>query len=146
MIRTATREDVPALVAMGERFADSPDYRLVLRNNPDQLAITAEMLVTSEIGTMLVLESDRQLVGMIGMVCMPHFLSGELFAGEVCWWVDPEHRGGGLRLMKAAEAWALARGALTIQMIAPNARVGQLYERLGYTWTESMYQKACPHD
>jgi hypothetical protein len=30
---------------------------------------------------------------MLGYVIFPHFLSGELVAGEVFWWVEPEDTG-----------------------------------------------------
>ncbi len=143
VIREATLEDVPTLVAMGRQFAQSATYRDVVRDNPEQMTVMAQTLITSDVGIMLVLERDGQLNGMIGMICMPHFLSGDVFAGEICWWVNPGHRGDGLHLMKAAEAWAQARGAKTIQMIAPNDRVGRLYERMGYRRTETTYQKAC---
>ena len=143
MIRTATLEDIPSLVDMGMRFAQSDAYRHILRDNPAQIESMAHMLVTKDTCTMLVLEKDGHIEGMIGMICTPHFLSGDMFAGEICWWVNPDHRGDGIRLMKAAETWAKSRNALTIQMVAPNERVGRLYERLGYTQTETSYQKSC---
>ena len=141
MIRPATMQDVPALVAMGQQFAQTEMYRDVLRENPEQMAILAGNLIDHENGAILVLERGGTLVGMIGILCTVHFLSGELCAGEVFWWVTPGHRGDGVRLLKAAESWAMVRGAKTLQMIAPTERVGQFYDRMGFTRIEMSYQK-----
>jgi GNAT superfamily N-acetyltransferase len=142
VIRPATHEDVPALVVMGQQFAQTEMYRDVLHENPEQMAIVAGNLIDHESGAILVLERDGILVGMIGILCTVHFLSGELCAGEVFWWVTPGHRGDGVRLLKAAESWAMVRGAKTLQMIAPTERVGQFYDRMGFTRIETGYQKA----
>ena len=142
VIRPATHEDVPALVVMGQQFAQTEMYRDVLQENPEQMAIVAGNLIDHESGAILVLERDGILVGMIGILCTVHFLSGELCAGEVFWWVTPGHRGDGVRLLKAAESWAMVRGAKTLQMIAPTERVGRFYDRMGFTRIETGYQKA----
>ena len=142
MIRPATMQDVPALVAMGQQFAQTEMYRDVLRENPEQMAILAGNLIDHENGAILVIERDDMLVGMIGILCTVHFLSGELCAGEVFWWVTPGKRGDGVRLLRAAESWAMVRGAKTLQMIAPTERVGQFYDRMGFTRIETGYQKA----
>jgi len=141
VIRPATREDVPALVAMGQQFAQTEMYRDVLHENPEQMAVVATNLIENEGGTVMVLERDGVLVGMIGLVCTPHFLSGDMYAGEVFWWVTPGQRGDGVRLLRSAEAWAIERGAKTLQMIAPTERVGQFYARMGFTRTDISYQK-----
>lgn len=141
MIRDATIDDVPRLVEMGRRFwADSP-YRLTLTENPAQMATIAERLVTQADGVVLVAATPFGLVGMLGLLLFAHHLSAELVAGEVFWYVEPEHRGAGLRLLKQAEEWARAHGARRLQMIAPDTRVGQVYARFGYTPVEVAYQK-----
>jgi len=134
-------EDTPALVAMGQQFLQTEMYRDVIQQNPAQMAIVVENLIEHEGAAILVLERDGILVGMIGIICTVHFLSGELCAGEVFWWVTPGHRGDGVRLLKAAESWAMVRGAKKLQMIAPTERVGQFYERMGFTRIEIAYQK-----
>ena len=143
VIREATVDDIPILVEMGMRFAQSDAYKHIVRDNPVQFEVMAQMLITSGLGVMLVLEKNGRVEGMIGMLCTPHFLSGDMFAGEICWWINPEHRGDGVRLMKFAETWAREHGALSIQMVAPNERVGRFYERMGYQQIETSYQKRC---
>ena len=140
MTREATLTDLPRLVEMGRHFL-AASYRDTLTENLAQMATLAEQLVTQDNGTILVLERDGILVGMIGMLIFPHHLSAERTAGEVMWWIEPDARGAGIRLLKEAEQWARDHGARKIQMIAPNARVGQLYARLGYAQIEIAFQK-----
>jgi GNAT superfamily N-acetyltransferase len=139
LIRAGCSLDVPRLVEMGRRFRASTDYHRHLTENPGKMAELAEQLCV--LGGLLVSEREGQLVGMFGYVLFPHFLSGEVIAGEVFWWVEPEHRGEGLKLLRAAEKRAKEAGAQRMQMIAPTDQVGAVYERCGYEFVESAYQK-----
>jgi GNAT superfamily N-acetyltransferase len=138
VIRAATEADIPALVAMGQQFRAQTGYRTIIAESAAQMATLCRQLLGG-LGTILVLEHDGALVGMIGLHCAPHFLSLEMMAGEVFWWVDPSRRGHGLRLLRAAEAWARDQGAVSLQLIAPDERVERLYERLGYRAIERTY-------
>lgn len=139
MIRTATGADIPRVVEMGLRFLAETKYGEHAPANPAQMAKTVEYLLAS--GGVLVSERAGELVGMIGYALFPHFISGELVAGEVFWWVEPEFRGEGVKLLLAAEIRAKDSGAVKMQMIAPDDKVAALYERLKYTFIESAYQK-----
>lgn len=141
-IRPATLAEVPALVAMGQAFR-ATHYADTLPDAPDAFAALATTLITSEDGLLLVAGSAAELIGMIGMVLFAHHLSGARTAAEVFWWVDPAARGTiGLRLLAQAEAWAIARGAAQLQMVAPSPAVGRLYERRGYRLVELAYVRA----
>lgn len=139
MIRLACESDVPRLVEMGLRFRRETGYCQHLAESAGNMAQTATRLIES--GGVLVSERAGQIVGMIGIFLFPHFLSGEMTAGEVFWWVEPEHRGEGIKLLREAEKQARERGAVKLQMIAPTAKVAALYERLGYEFVESAYQR-----
>ncbi len=140
MIREATNEDVPAIVEMGLKFLSQSDYRYLLAENRQQIAETSRFLIANERGVIFV-DDNHGLIGMIGMLLYPHHFSGELIAGELVWWVDPMHRGRGVRLVRQAEQWAFGHGARRIQMIAPSREVGRVLERLGYPPIETAHQK-----
>lgn len=144
MIRKATPEDIPRLVAMGTRFLTETVYCGRVLVNPDAMARTLTLLLASDVGGLFVSEQDGTVTGMIGLLVFEHPFTGQLAAQELFWWVEPEHRAGGnaLRLLKRGEQWAAAAGAHHVHMIAPTAAVGQLYERLGYGYLETGYQKA----
>ena len=128
---------------MGERFLTETVY--CGRNvgvNPMAMARTVGLLLASDMGAVFVVEQQDTVVGMIGLLLFENPITGELTASELFWWVEPEHRGHGVRLLKRGEQWARASGAQKIHMIAPTPAVGHLYERLGYGYLEAAYQKA----
>lgn len=139
VIRLAEAAEIPRLLEMGERFHSTSEYSKHVGWDPQKTLELATNLVAQK--NLLVIDSNGSLLGMLGMVFFPHFLSGEVIAIEVFWWLEPEHRGEGKKLLKAAEGLARERGAKRMQMIAPNERVGILYKRIGYTFVESAYQK-----
>lgn len=140
MIREATPDDVPELVAMGGEFIASV-YAGRLGDDAEARAALMHRLIGTDDMALFVMERDAGVTGMIGMVIYPNPISGERTAGEVFWWVAPDARGSGVELLARAEAWAKAHGARKIQMVAPNARVARLYERRGYRYLETVLQR-----
>jgi GNAT superfamily N-acetyltransferase len=141
VIRDATPFDTPRLVEMGARFLTETEYRGRVAVNPAQMTATVNMLGDSDVGHVFVLELEGLVVGMIGLLLFPHPISGDLTVSELFWWVEPEHRGRGIRLLKRAEQWARDHGAVKMHMIAPSDDVGQMYLRLGYEMLETNYQR-----
>lgn len=140
MIRVATESDIPRLLEMAQRFHRESEYREHLGANAEKMEQLGRQLIANN--GVLIAEQDGKIVGMIGYYIYPHFISGEIIAGEVFWWVEPEHRGEGKALLAEAESRARSAGATKMQMIAPNDRVGELYRRLGYNFVESTYQRS----
>lgn len=144
MIRRALLSDLPAIVEMGKRFlAASPYVDVIPDSAVHMTALATQLLTTGDNGTVIVADApSRELVGMIGLVAAPHFLSGERTAGEVFFWIEPGARGPlGRELMTAGETWARFVGASAVQLIAPDHRVGIFYERRGYRAIETTYWK-----
>lgn len=141
MIRPAVLKDIPDLIRMGEEFHSLTPYRESLSPiDPDRAGKLLEDLIAHENGCVLVLETDR-LIGMIGLFVYPHAFTGEMVAGELFWWVTPETRGSGVKLLRRAESWAKEQGAKRFHMVAPNDHVGRFYRRLGFKSMEEHYQK-----
>ncbi len=140
-IRVATVGDLPALVALGQRFREESVYADRLAENPDQMVTLGTKLLSEPHSTIFALERQQQIVGMIGLTIFPHPISGVITAAEVIFWVNPDHRGHGLALLRRAEAWARAKGATTLQLVAPTREVETLYQRLGYAVWEVAYVK-----
>jgi GNAT superfamily N-acetyltransferase len=142
VIRKALGTDAEQLNRMGQRFVADTPYGDLLTISPVRLAETIGHLLGNPDGVVLVSEKGRVLTGMIGLLAYNHPFSGERTAFEVVWWVQPEARGDGVRLLKAAEEWAREQGIQKVQMVAPNERVGALYQRLGYVPVETSYQRS----
>ena len=143
MIREATEDDIPRIVEMGRRFIQESPYKDFMAENPEQMRTLVEQIIESPKGRILLSDKNGIVIGMLALIVFPHFASGEMVAGEVFWWVNPEARAGstGLKLMRKAEQLATEMGAVKMQVVAPNDRIGKLYEHLKYTKVETSYQK-----
>jgi GNAT superfamily N-acetyltransferase len=138
VIREASIDDVPRIVEMGLRFIRETVYAGRIAENPARMAALAEQLIAGS--SMFVAEREGVVVGMTGALFFEHPLSGEPFASELFWWVEPEARGSlGVRLLRRLVEWARARGAVALTMIAPTPAVEALYERLGMERVEVSY-------
>jgi RimJ/RimL family protein N-acetyltransferase len=140
-IRPASDADLARVLELEEHFYRLTPYRDRLADNPAQRRAISEWLMTNDEATLLVIERNHLVVGMIGLFLFDHPLSAERLASELFWWVEPEARGIGVRLLRAAERWAADHGALRLQMIAPDPEVARLYERLGYQEVERSYER-----
>lgn len=152
-VREATMDDVDALVAMAQRFYPESPYPHIYGDMPKEQAaglviVAMQGLASHGVapGIMLVAEEDGELTGMVCMFLDAATFTPNVIAGEIVWWVEPEHRGGAtaVRLLKAAEDTAKARGANVIRMAALSTspeQAGKLYERMGYAPTEVYYTK-----
>lgn len=143
MIREAIAADIPEIVALGRKFLLEGPYKNELSDNPEQNAVLT-LEVIKEKGKVLVLEEDSAVRGVLGFILFPHYFSGELTAGELIWYVEPEYRKGcpALKLLWAAEALAKKLGAKRMQFTAPTSDISRIYERFGYKQVEVSFQKA----
>jgi GNAT superfamily N-acetyltransferase len=137
MTRHATVSDIPALLAMGERFSDKARLIEHVGYDPASMAKTFAYLIEDE--NCCVFIGDG---GAIGGVKSPHpFNHQHWIAQELFWWSEGR---GGLRLLGAFEEWA-AETCGTVRMICLEAvnpeRMGKLYERRGYAALEHGYIK-----
>lgn len=139
VIRDAREEDLSRIVDMGLNFRKLTSYATHLGENKEKMHELASQLLSKD--GLLVLENCNEIIGMLGFIVYSHFISGDLIAGEVFWWVEPEHRGHGNMLLDEMERRAKQRGAKFAQMIAPNPWVARYYNRRGYQFVESTHQK-----
>lgn len=141
MIRTATLADVPRLVELGTRWISEGPYAGHITPRAESMAKLATGLIEADHGLVLVYESDGRTLGMIGAIATFHPYSGDPVMSEMFWYVEPESRGGGVRLLKAAEDWARSHGILDSIMISPSPKVSAFYRRLGYERLEEQFIK-----
>ena len=141
MIRTATIADIPDCVELAVRFMNESAYGQHLAINKQAMAKLGLMLIRAPNGTMLVEERAGCIVGMIGVIATEHPHSGEPVMSELCWYVEPDARGTGVRLLLAAENWGRDLGVTKSIVVSPNEAVSALYERLGYQPLERQFIK-----
>jgi GNAT superfamily N-acetyltransferase len=96
-------------------------------------------------GIVFALKKDERIIGGLGAIKMPDIHSGLLTAVETFWFVNPEDRGDGLKLLDAYEKWAEESGCKRVAIIHladsfPEV-LEKIYRRRGYELIESHYVK-----
>jgi GNAT superfamily N-acetyltransferase len=153
VIRRATEQDIPKIVEMAERFYPLSPYPAIYGEMPREQA--AGLVIVSmqgriehgiAPGIMLVAEKDGALIGMLAMFLDAATFTPRVIAGELVWWMEPEHRGGidAVRLIREAEKEAKARGAHVSRMAVLGTspeEASAILRRMGYTPTEWIHSK-----
>jgi GNAT superfamily N-acetyltransferase len=135
-IRHATQDDIPAMVALlAQLFAIEADFAIA----PAMQARGLALLLARQDAAVLVAERGGAVTGMCTVQLSVSTARGGFSAGVEDVVVDAAQRGTGIggRLMAAAEAWARARGAVRIALLADetNAPALDFYDHLGFSRT-----------
>lgn len=135
--------DLPQVAALGASFYE--EGKLPGRFDAAYWQRSWTELLQNGVGVIFGLWHDEMIVGALGGVLFPDPNTGEPVATEFFWYVRPEARGAGLKLLPEFERWAVEAGAARVHMVhllklAPE-KLGRLYQRRGYTPTETLYVK-----
>jgi GNAT superfamily N-acetyltransferase len=141
MIRPATRADIPDIVDLGVRHWAESRYGQWMPASRVVMVELARALIDQQNGLVLVDERDSMIVGQIGVAITAHITTGVQMMTELFWYTSPESRGSGVRMLRQAEDWARANGAEYSAMIAPDERVANFFERMGYAVLETNFIK-----
>lgn len=139
-IRDATQDDIPAMVRLlAQLFAIEADFAIAPAVQGRGLAL----LLDRADAAVLVAQRDGVVAGMCTVQLSASTARGGLSAGVEDVVVDAVHRGRGIgrKLLEAAEAWALRRGALRIALLADETNLPALdfYDRLGFRRTRLVW-------
>lgn len=141
-VRRATLADREDLIRLAhESWHDAPFHDVP--QNEVQIHAAADWgLLNPNAGIWLLCNEHKLPIGVLGVLLTTHTFTGQKIGIQWWCWTRPESRNGsGLNLIKEAEKWAKARGAVALQLIAPSPRFRALCERLEYSPVEMMYQK-----
>lgn len=144
MIREARESDIPALLEMGERFAEAADLHGKTGYDAESTRRLFQQLIEAEGGILLVLDVDGAQGAAGGLVHPCIFNNAHLTGQELFWWVNPEWRGNGLALFHALEEAARAKGAQSWMMASvglEDDRLAKIYARAGYSPSDRNYIK-----
>ncbi|MFU1927503.1 GNAT family N-acetyltransferase [Bordetella hinzii] len=138
MIEPGKPEDIDGLVELGRIMAaESPRWRR-LAYSAERVRQTINRLLELPEGLVLVARRDGMLVGGILAVASPNWMSDELIAQELAFFMLPAYRGSftATRLICAMAAWSKAKGARWIEAGVSTGinteRTAGLYRRLGF--------------
>jgi len=144
MIRSATYDDMGALLLLAEQMHAESDYR----RYPfaiDKMARLFGALIDGQ-GCVLVAEHAGQLVGVMAGFCEESWFTPAKVAGEYGVYVTPDSRGAAhaAALVRAFCDWAEGQGADLIQVGVTTGvtteRTAALYERLGFRRTGIVFE------
>jgi len=135
-VRLATLDDIPALLAMGEKFAEKAKLAEHVGYDPASMEDTFSRMIDAGEPVFI---SDK---GAIGALTFPHpFNHAHRGAQELFWWSEGCD---GLRLLNALMAYCEANcdslSMITLEAIEPE-KTGRLYQRYGFRALEHSYVK-----
>ena len=144
-IRRATQDDREILVMLAVHFCQQVLPYTQLHATPASLGRLVDLLFgLEERAAIYVVELDGEIVGGLAICENVNLVTGETYADEICWWVEPTRRmlRAGPLLIAAAEDWATSRGLTYIKMVAPiPSRVGKYLASRGYIAVEQAHIK-----
>lgn len=107
-MRQATKEDIPRLVEYGRRFHRESGYAEYVTFHDERFAGFLEEIIESPRAALFVADG-----GFIAGVLHQMYMTFDVTAHEVFWWVVPKKRKThvGRELKKAFENWAKEHGA-----------------------------------
>jgi N-acetylglutamate synthase-like GNAT family acetyltransferase len=137
-VRLACIEDIPALHPMAVQFTSAHG---LVEYDEAEITNTLTHLIVSH--TFLVLEDNGIVVGVAAAIVAPCIWNRkQILFQELCWWVEPEHRGfGGIKLLKALEACAPEGATVVLSTLANSPIKASTLEKLNYIAVETAYKR-----
>lgn len=140
MIGALELSDLPRVEPILAEWRDTAMYRAATVGvflDASRVLETLGHLIASANAVVLGSESGGELTGIMGLHLQPYHAGQQIIARECCFFVRPGYRSAGVSLIRAAEAWARAKGAshlvLTASRVAGDAdRAERLYSALGF--------------
>ena len=143
MIRQATTADLPKLEELAIQFYGMSKF--LTGFNIAAFTGSWEYLLASGMGVIFLSEVEGEIRGALGAMAHPDVNSGRMIASEFFWFMHPNYRGGGMRLLQAYEDWAKERGCTEVRMVhlmdLGASSLKRIYERRGYEAAEIHYRK-----
>lgn len=139
MIRSATTEDIPAIVRMVVSLHASVGSPI-----PMDAAVSGRfigmLLRSPTLGWVSVWDTGRGPTGFLAASITAASISMAPIAAEHGWWASD---GGGLCLLKAYVAWAKERGCFAARMSTPphNDRAARILTAMGFDLAEQAWVK-----
>ncbi len=143
LVVAATIADLPRLAALAGEFSASSNH--IRGFNMDRFVAVWETQIGNGNGAIFLLMNGEKPEGMIGGIFYEEIYSGERVATEFFWFVHKDSRGGGIKLYRRFEEWAVENKCVEIRMVlladSMPDKVANFYERVGYSKVETLYAK-----
>lgn len=142
MIREITPEDKPQILSLIEMFFNErlnksgADYSPEFANDHFDAFIQTPNILA------LCAEVDGEIAGLIAGIPSAILFSKEVAMQELVWYVKPEKRNCGLRLLREFEKRTHALGIFQVMMVGMSGdQILNLYPRFGYVEIQKTFMK-----
>lgn len=141
MIRKPLESEAAEIAALGEEFWKQTEYS----NEPYDMEKAINLTLMCIKNGICFVDDRGGIKGFIMMLVAPNIFTDGMMAVELAFYVTPDSRGSGARLMLAAEKEAKSMGCDKISMfylesVDPDTP-HNLYIRLGYKKAETTFTK-----
>lgn len=138
------KEDIPLIAEIGRSFHNEVPS-IINTYNTDITIQSITALLDGGIGRLYGLVEDDKYVGVLLAIVAPDLFTGVLSAKELAWYVKPEHRRYGIKLLRRFEEDAVNEGVSSIFLChlvdSMPDKVARLYTKLGYSKQDVIYRK-----
>ena len=147
IVRAPTPGDIDRLVDLGAELHRESSYAFLPYDREKVRALVVQYIDDTATRCGLVAEADGDVIGMIGGTVVDYYFCDETLVADEILFVTPGWRGSlaAARLIRALQAWAVARGArelcLSISTGVRADATGRFYERLGFTRVGGVFKK-----
>ncbi len=140
VIRQVTESELLEVCCKLSRFEECTKF---VKVNPVIMASTYSKFIRDGVGGIIISLSDNAVSGGLGFIISNDLHSGEKIAVETFWYVLPEFRGIGIKLLDEFEKLAKENSCDNIAMVhledsSPEV-LERLYKKRGYKLVERHY-------
>ena len=143
MIKELDPKELPRTAEIGLKFWEEGSLPGSLK--PEVFVKNWTFLLDNGMGRIFGLYEEGQLSGALGAIVAPDLNDGELCATECFWFIDPDKRGNGVKLLLNFVKYAKEIGCVRVNMVhlfnEHADKLQKLYEKLGFSPVEKHYIK-----
>tara|TARA_R110001632_G_scaffold213640_1_gene340036 strand:- start:222 stop:683 length:462 start_codon:yes stop_codon:yes gene_type:complete len=147
ILRDAIETDVLDIVLAVKQFCKEVPHPAWGRFDSNKVKDLVSSLIDSEAGFVKIVTIDEEVVGALVAMASPIPINSFIFAQEIMFWLDPDHRNGktSSKLIEEYVEWSKAAGCDFVRLSSLDellgSRVGVLFKRKGFKPIETAYIK-----
>jgi len=147
IIRDATEQDVLDIVLSVKQFCKEVPHPAWDKFDSNKVNELVSQLCQIDQGFVKIVEHDNEIVGSLIAVISSVPINSLVFAQELMFWLDPEHRNGktSMKLIDSYVEWSQKMGCNFIRLSELDnilgSKAGALFKRKGFIPVETAYVK-----
>jgi len=147
IIRDATEQDVLDIVLSVKQFCKEVPHPAWDKFDSNKVNELVSQLCQIDQGFVKIVENDNEIVGSLIAVISSVPINSLVFAQELMFWLDPEHRNGktSMKLIDSYVEWSQKMGCNFIRLSELDnilgSKAGTLFKRKGFIPVETAYVK-----